>query len=288
MIQKFTFDARDDRVAITTNRVGEILAVPWLVVQGQRVIQEIRSIFDPKFLERVQGAWMLHGDIKLLVRGFRPEQNFDITVTDDRGGIRKFLGVVLTDYNRARYDQGVDEDLITGRIVAGGFETARVSEKEPQVRPLGTMTSCSCDVCKSACSHKPGWFLPTEVEAAAKTLGLSLQEFFDQYLGVDWWEGPNPIFLLAPGLVGQPAGDMYPDRPTGQCRLLLPDGRCRIHGAHPFECREYLHGDTREVVKRRHHDVAMIWKNHQAIVRKLLGEKPRAAPPSDFAKSMFW
>ena len=48
-------------------------------------------------------------------------------------------------------------------------------------------TSCTCEVCQSACATKPGHFMPGEAEEAAALVGLTLKEFFDLHLAVDWW-----------------------------------------------------------------------------------------------------
>lgn len=60
---------------------------------------------------------------------------------------------------------------------------------------------CTCFDCVGKC-NRPGWFLPDEVRAAAEFLGLTLKEFFDQYLVLDWWkggDGDEQHAVLSPG-----------------------------------------------------------------------------------------
>lgn len=138
----------------------------------------------------------------------------------------------------------------------------------------GTKDSCQCDSCKRACENKPGWFLPGEAEKAAKHLGIPLTEFFKTKLAVDWWDGSDLIFLLAPALVGEPSGSEYPGNRRGTC-IFYKKGKCEIHAVKPFECREYIHD---EPTNGRHQSVADAWKVHQAQIRKLLKHEPRSSP----------
>ena len=142
---------------------------------------------------------------------------------------------------------------------------------------------CSCDKCAGACSDKPGWFMPGQAERAAELLGFSLAEFFSKYLGVDWWEGDgqisdDDIFLLAPAITGMSAGSEYPASPRGRC-VFLKDSLCLIHAAKPFECAEFMHGDSSEAIAARHKSVAQAWNEaeHQNQVRSLLGRDPYTA-----------
>lgn len=137
----------------------------------------------------------------------------------------------------------------------------------------GTKESCTCKECKSACTHKPGWFLPGEAEKAALFLGMPLQEFFETKLGVDWWEGKQPIFILAPGMKGKETGTEYPGDPRGTC-VFYEKGLCTIHSVKPFECRESIHNhDPGE----RHNAIAKTWntKENQQQIEEVLGRKPQ-------------
>jgi Fe-S-cluster containining protein len=136
----------------------------------------------------------------------------------------------------------------------------------------GTRESCTCHVCRAACSEQPGWFLPGEAEKVADYLKLSLQELFDSRLGVDWRDLYEPIFVLAPALVDEEPGEEYPGNPKGRC-VFFKDGRCEIHEVKPYECREYLHYDE---VRERHEETARAWLEHQSQIRELLGREPIA------------
>ena len=140
------------------------------------------------------------------------------------------------------------------------------------------MSDCKCTWCLDACRHKPGWFAPGEAELAAQLLGLKFEDFFAKYLAVDWWvESPVDIYVLAPALVGQRAGHMYPAVPTGTCVLLTPEGLCSIHDHKPRECREAMHTDTPAEVRARHRRMYELWVDHQPQVRALLDREPVSA-----------
>lgn len=115
--------------------------------------------------------------------------------------------------------------------------------------------------------------MPGEAERAAKYLGMTLTEFFKIYLGVNWLEGDDNIFLLAPATANMDPGGEYPGNPRGRC-VFFENGLCNIHAVKPFECSEYIHGDTE--VSARHRQVAQAWKAHQAQIVELLGREPEA------------
>ena len=139
-----------------------------------------------------------------------------------------------------------------------------------------TKDSGTCDYCRDGCGIKPGWFLPGEAEKAAELMGMSLGDFFRDYLAVDWWEGSPNIFLLSPALVGRPTGEEFPGNPRGTC-IFYKDERCQIHAAKPVECRERWCGD-RSDASGTHAEVAMAWKDHQGQITELLGREPEAEP----------
>lgn len=143
-----------------------------------------------------------------------------------------------------------------------------------------THKQCACSSRQSACKNKPGWFKPEQITPLAAALDMTEQELFDKHLAVDWWEMDDApdIFVLAPALVGEPAGDMYPFAPGGVCSLFK-DGKCIIHDkGKPFECAEYLHSDPPSVIGNRHAATAQAWNapEHQAKVKELLGREPVA------------
>ena len=138
--------------------------------------------------------------------------------------------------------------------------------------------SCSCESCCSACTCKPGWFNPGEAEKAADLLGVPLEELFKTRLAVDWWTNDyDETFLLSPSVKGGTPGEEFGEDPRGEC-VFYEDGKCSIYDARPHECREYMHGDSKEVVADRHEAIAQRWKDHQAEIEDLLGEPPYAEP----------
>jgi len=140
--------------------------------------------------------------------------------------------------------------------------------------PIG----CSCQGCTAACVSKPGWFAYSEAEHVAKLLDMPLELFFKMYLAVDWYEPEGAIqedvFVLAPVIVGENAGDMYPADPRGRCVFLDHMNRCKIHAVKPRECREMLHSDTRKQMEDRKIAITLTWQGHEDQIKKLLGRAP--------------
>jgi Fe-S-cluster containining protein len=138
--------------------------------------------------------------------------------------------------------------------------------------------SGTCGYCRDACTRKPGWFLPGEAERAAEFLGVPLEEFFRQYLAVDWWEADHRIetttFVLSPAIEGDEAGEEFPGDPRGTC-VFYQDQQCQIHPVKPYECREHWCGDRAS--NTTHLDAAAAWTGHQDQVAALLGREPEAA-----------
>ena len=141
------------------------------------------------------------------------------------------------------------------------------------------INECKCLDCKNACRHTPGWFLPSEAEKAAAFLGLTFKDFFDKYLGVNWWENddktPNDIFVLAPALVGEEPGCEYPGNPKGICTFFnLETDLCDIHPVKPFECADSNHDEGKT---DRHWKIAEAWISHQDQIKELLGREPETS-----------
>lgn len=132
------------------------------------------------------------------------------------------------------------------------------------------MAECSCHKCQQACHSTPGGFLPGEAEKAAEFLGKSLQDFFDESLGVDWDKG---VFFLKPAITRMSAGQEYPFSNRGTC-VFLKDGKCSIHAVKPFECREYVHTDTSGEIRDRGVKVMEAWAPHQDQIKELLDRYP--------------
>ena len=137
-----------------------------------------------------------------------------------------------------------------------------------------TRESGTCQYCRGGCTHKPGWFLPGEAEAAASFMGVTLEEFFKAYLAVDWWQGYPDIFVLSPAVKDEETGTEFPADPHGTCVFYEGD-RCRIHPVKPHECRDLWCGDMSS--SSIHHDTAEAWAEHQGQITELLGREPQAA-----------
>ncbi len=143
---------------------------------------------------------------------------------------------------------------------------------------------CQCDECKSACVKCPGWFMPGEVEKAADLKGMSLQDFFEEYLSVNWWVDSPDVFLLSPASINGNPGDMAPYDPHGKC-VFYEDGLCGIHDAKPFECRQFIHEDSADTIHGRHESVADAWReqDYQDQITAILGYEPYAGEVSMFS-----
>jgi hypothetical protein len=123
--------------------------------------------------------------------------------------------------------------------------------------------------------------MPGEAERAAEQMGLSLREFFNRHLAVDWWEADGvlpTVFVLSPAIVGEEAGEEFPGDPRGIC-VFYQGGRCTIHDAKPHECRVYWCGFKGHMADNVHREVAEAWNTpeHQQQIRNLLGREPEAA-----------
>lgn len=139
-----------------------------------------------------------------------------------------------------------------------------------------TAESGTCAKCQSACTYKPGWFLPGEAEKVAEYLGMSMETLFAEWLGVDWWEGSDlPTFVLSPAMTTHPSGTEFPGDPRGAC-VFYKDGRCSIHPVKPFECRTYWCG--MKDGHTYHRETAQAWGSNQAQIEQLLGRVPVSKP----------
>ncbi len=143
---------------------------------------------------------------------------------------------------------------------------------------------CQCDECKFACVRCPGWFKPGEAEKAAELKGMSFDEFFGEYLTVNWWVDSPDVFLLSPATTNGNPGDMAPNDPFGKC-VFFKGGLCEIHDAKPFECRQFMHGDSSGTVEERHESAADAWRDQdcQDQITAILGYEPYAEEGSMFS-----
>jgi len=47
---------------------------------------------------------------------------------------------------------------------------------------------CDCKHCQNACTNKPGWFLPEDINKVTEFLQISEKELFTKYLLIDYFE----------------------------------------------------------------------------------------------------
>lgn len=89
------------------------------------------------------------------------------------------------------------------------------------------------------CLKRPGWFMPGEIEKAAKYLGLTLRLFFVMYLGVYRWEKclefDHNVSVLAPAILGDTHSFEYSPCQQGAC-IFFENDLCGIERAKPFGC----------------------------------------------------
>ena len=123
----------------------------------------------------------------------------------------------------------------------------------------GTKESCECIKCKQACTVRPGWFLPGQVDILLNHFNAkSIRELLPHGFAIDWWQdSPKDILVLAPNITGN-LGIQYPGNPQGTC-VFFKDEKCAIHKIKPFECSELICGDG-DKVPDRHEEVAKQWK----------------------------
>lgn len=82
-----------------------------------------------------------------------------------------------------------------------------------------------CDRCGHCCKHSPGFVLKEEVKAISEALGITSEEFIEQYL--DSKEVFNrEVYKFK---------TKNPTKPFGECVFYL-DG-CKIHSIKPLHCK---------------------------------------------------
>lgn len=111
---------------------------------------------------------------------------------------------------------------------------------------LKKKAGCDCQECKELCANEPGWFLPGEVDDAAFFLGMSKDEFIenfcDQHIYCD-------AIILSP------------KKKTGskEC-IFLKKGLCSIHEVKPFECRKVYGCEEQRKHSRIREIIGKHWK----------------------------
>ncbi len=134
------------------------------------------------------------------------------------------------------------------------------------------MRKCRCAKCISLCLYRPGWFLPNQIELVAEYMQLNIKELFNNYLVADHFSySPYNIFVLAPSSKGYTSGcERSPDT-TGECIFFnSQDKSCKIDNVKPYECIEYTHDDSEYDILERRRIIAILWKNRQNYISKLI------------------
>jgi hypothetical protein len=124
-------------------------------------------------------------------------------------------------------------------------------------------------------------------------MGMTLQDFFDKYLVVDWQGGSEEyantengedVYLLAPATRGSETGHEAQINQKGTC-IFFEEGKCKIHEAgKPFECAAYHHSKDHDESLILHNSAAKTWDNDKARaqLKQLLGGRDPEQPEADF------
>lgn len=123
------------------------------------------------------------------------------------------------------------------------------------------------------CLKRPGWFMPGEIEKAAKHLGLTPRLFFIMYLGIYQWEkGPefgHDVFILRPAVLEFRSFKHFSNQ-KGTC-IFYENKLCCINCVKPFGC-------TLQVVEYEDKvSIAKAWntpKNQKQIADLLTNNEP--------------
>lgn len=121
------------------------------------------------------------------------------------------------------------------------------------------------------CKNTPGWFAPGELEKAAEHLGMTPDEFANNYLVIDGYELPELgwVKVFAPvrlNRFNEPAmpplsevDDIYRYL-NGPCIFYKENG-CEIYPARPMECRSYFCGRDKDLnIDRK--EIAIYWYDY--------------------------
>jgi Fe-S-cluster containining protein len=146
--------------------------------------------------------------------------------------------------------------------------------------------NCTCDKCKNACINRPGFFLPDEIEPAARSKGMSVKDYFNKYLVVDYFlKGDyykRDVFILAPGTMKSDCGREAPFNPKGHCVFFNKKELCDIHTVKPRECAVADHIITEKNYRKERMEIVKAWDNRQSqdMIRELLGREPIVPKPT--------
>ena len=138
--------------------------------------------------------------------------------------------------------------------------------EEPQEHPDPSRGCIQRGLC---CKSSPGWFGPGEVEAAAKALHMSPDDFARAYLIIDSAEvDGEPVEVFAPVKLDRHGEPALPplSRVDALYRFLrgacvFYDGQgCRIYAARPMECQQYICTNAPED-NPDHVAIARLWRD---------------------------
>jgi hypothetical protein len=192
--------------------------------------------------------------------------------------------------DRSGIDPMTQPAQASGKNVAGDQRLAVTARSKPK---RGTLASCTCEQCVSACLHNPGWMTPAQASAAIKA-------GFAKRLMCDWLEpsaelkNEKRIFVLCPATDNRGGGmapeweEMHgarsgggdflssmlasllgPSSYKGRCVFLKTDG-CGIHtsGFKPRQCCDTLACSNDPRIGPDNYEMARGWntKAGRAIV----------------------
>jgi hypothetical protein len=139
---------------------------------------------------------------------------------------------------------------------------------------------CSCDSCKMACMHRPGFFRREQIEPLAKALNITVKELVHKHLQVDFYSGLyiNPegksvylddVMMLVPRLKGHPGASQIDQDPRGVCHWFVK-GRCQIHKkGKPAECAGLVHNDKDDYDTIDRAEVVSTWVGHEEFIEEI-------------------
>ena len=143
----------------------------------------------------------------------------------------------------------------------------------------GTVESCTCPTCISACRQFPGLMTPAEAVAAISA-GYASRLMEDWLEPSDEFSNEERIYMLAPASLGH-EGAFAPEMEwgdfffiKGQCTFLKND-RCEIHdsGFKPIQCR-YAHCSEMKA-NPSNYDMARMWDTPEGEAALELWERTK-------------
>jgi Fe-S-cluster containining protein len=164
-----------------------------------------------------------------------------------------------------------------------GFSMLRSQEKLPKHKSGGRCrkedfnmnkkpeTNCECDICKSRCRRRVGWFLPEQVSKIEEFFNKNISEMIGKELVIDYWASDDLILILAPNIIGNHNKQM-PFKAFGQCVFLDPQEKCRIYSNRPYECACADHNTDKN--ETTHEQIAGEWKDSEILKGLIEFEEP--------------